>query len=192
MLTVNPPHVIQASIERPAERIPWQVVFLPDSCAAISPSSFTALCPFTGVRATGATVQLAAYAWVKEARRRFPEHSFTIPKYILTTRKIWYGEDSDRPGEGVFAVDLHPLPRMVGFVPQRNTLIEVREGLPSMDASSSPLAMLETRLRESGDEMSGAVWAEFRVSCTPFMFSSTTGCSARLMTGPSLTPHCLN
>lgn len=187
MLTVNPAHVLQANIERPGERIAWQVIFLPADCAT-SPVAYTALCPFTGVRATGPTVQLAAYAWVKEARKQFPEHSFTIPKYILTTRKIWYGEDISHPGESVFAVDLHPVPKLVGFVPLRDTLVEIREGLPT---ETSPLAALENRLREDGSEMAAA-WAEFRVSCTPYMFSSTTGVAARLVGGPSLTPHCLN
>lgn len=187
MLAVNTPHVLQANIERPGERIAWQVIFLPTDCAAV-PAGYTALCPFTGIRATGSTVQLAAYAWVKEARKRYPEHSFTIPKYILTTRKVWYGEDTTHPGESVFAVDLHPVPKLVGFVPQRDTLVEIREGLPT---EPSPLAALESRLREDGSDVA-AVWAEFRVSCTPFMFSSATGVTARLVSGPSLTPHCLN
>lgn len=187
MLAVNTAHVLQANIERSGERIAWQVIFLPDSTP--NPTTYTALCPFTGVRATGATVQLAAYAWVKEARKRFPEHSFTIPKYMLTTRKVWCGEDASRPGETVFAVDLHPLPKLVGYLPQSNTIVEIKEGLP-MDAS--PLAALEMQLRgEDGSEMA-AVWAEYRVSCTPFMFSSNTGMSARLLAGPTLTPHCLN
>ena len=189
MLAINAPHVLQANLERPGpERIAWQVIFLPADCVP-APAAYTALCPFTGVRATAPTIPLAAYAWVKEARRRFPDHIFSIPKYILTTRKVWYGEDTSHPGEAVFAVDLHPVPKVVGFVPQRDALIEVREGLP---VEASPLAVLETRLRASGAGIDEAAWAEFRVSCTPFMFSNSTGMNARLLGSVSLTPHCLN
>lgn len=188
MLAINTPHILQANLERPGERIAWQVIFLPADCAP-APAAYTALCPFTGVRATASTIPLAAHAWVKEARRRFPEHTFTIPKYILTTRKVWYGEDTAHPGEAVFAVDLHPVPKVVGFVPQRNAMVEVREALPT---EASPLAALETRLREEGGADVEAAWAEYRVSCTPFMFSHSTGVSARLLGSASLTPHCLN
>lgn len=214
-ILINQPHVLQARLQRAADvgdEIRWQVYFLPHGGPA-APSLFTAFCPFTFILATGTSVPLAARAWVKEARRRFPGHSFTIPKYVLVTNKVWYGE-KPTGGVGIYAVDLGALDvsakvrhrslppgsspsegsvpaltrlQIVGFSPSVPAAIEVIE-----PAGGSPLMELEDRLNPAAQGGDGLTWAEWRVSCTPVMFSQAAAQSAHFVTRHSLTPHCLN
>lgn len=55
-----------------------------------------AFCPFTKVATFGHSVAEAARNWVKEAKRQYPL-PFSIPKYLLTSRKVWQNESAGTP-----------------------------------------------------------------------------------------------
>jgi len=79
-------------LSAPIEDITWQVFFLPKE-----DGSFTAFCPFTKIAAQGNSINEAARLWTKQAKKIY-NLSFYIPKYMLTYRKVWYGEYSHLSG----------------------------------------------------------------------------------------------
>eukprot|EP00727_Mastigamoeba_balamuthi_P000821 m51a1_g10736 hypothetical protein (170) ;mRNA; f:305070-305645 len=148
----------------------WQVVFLPtpsgDSAPAAAPCGYLAVCPYTGVVASGRSVLHAASRWQKAARETLGCPSIVVPRYLLTTRKVWGGEEGD--GRAFYVIQAE------------GREVVVHPG------DRAPVAGGRTGALEE------AMLADWRVPCTPVMRASDDAAAGPRAASPSLTPHYIN
>jgi len=79
--------LIRSKTDTPSK---WQVFFLPKD-DQVHPSSVVAFCPFTKIYADGSDVNEATRNWINAAKKQY-QRKFFIPKYSVTSRKIWYSK----------------------------------------------------------------------------------------------------
>src|SRR5690349_21758911 len=104
-LLIGTPHVLRAHGvgSNSPTLVQWQVFFLPQYETPSKVKSFIAFCPFTGIKATGTSTATAAKAWLKLAKKNYPDCAFSIPKYLITSCKVWFGEKNS---VGIYVIDL--------------------------------------------------------------------------------------
>jgi len=161
----------------------WQVFFLPIHGTLEEVKSYIAFCPFTGIKASGTSIVTAAKGWLKAVKKAYPQNVFSIPKYMITTRKIWYGERSHSNTEEIYVIELQSADKVVGFNPNTLETIEFQECV-----DTAPLSIIGDKLLPTCD--GNVVWSDWRVECTPIMLSHPPTQTVHLVN--SLTPHCLN
>jgi hypothetical protein len=150
----------------------WQVYFFPKD-DVVNPSSFVAYCPFTKIFAEGKDVQEAAIQWTESAKVKFPEESFTIPKYLLQSRKVLYGEylhgNRDIP---VFILDFTSKLNLVVFPYTQQTLAG---SFNNINPNSIPSLLMDWRVYTTPlmccEPTTDGTWYDH--SQTPHIFSQT-------------------
>jgi len=165
-----------------SDDVMWQVFFLPKEDV-----SFTAFCPFTKITAQGYSINEAARLWTKQAKKIY-NLSFNIPKYMLTNRKVWYGEYSQISGGDssipLYLIDFNFLHKVVGFCPNTKTIIESISNREAFEELPSKL------INNNNNLVNGSVmWMDWKVNCTPVMHCRNANDKFHR---DSLTPHCIN
>lgn len=147
----------------------YQVFFLPKTNVN-HPTSLVAFCPFTMIFAEGKSIQEAANKWIKAAKKLYPG-TFTIPRYLLTSRKIYYGAGGDGAAP-LFMIDYKDSEYAIAVDP--NSLETLMGKVEEWQMQPPPF-------------ISSCCWMDWRVTCTPLMQNSQL--SLQKLT---LTPHYIN
>jgi len=184
----------------------WQVFFLPVDVNGSCPT-IVAFCPFTKVFGMGCDVLEASKTWCSNAKKRFGK-SFSIPKYLFTSRKVWYGVNRrqqllDDPldiatsseslsGSGdqnvgdltseipIFILDFNFIEDAVAVSPK--TLKYVEGSINEWKSNYSTQNLLQ---------FLPSFWMEWRVQCTPIM-EVTSFPSNATRERETLTPNYIN
>jgi len=185
----------------------WQVFYLPlDLLNGICPQ-VVAFCPFTKVFGIGNDIREASRSWSTNAKKRFGK-PFLIPKYLSTSRKVYYGVNrrplnlplQDDPldittssesltgsGEEIAADISEDIPIFIlDFSFVEDAVAVCPKTLKYVDGSINEW---KNNSPQNSPKFLPSIWMEWRVQCTPIMEVNQSNTSRERET---LTPNSIN
>jgi hypothetical protein len=165
---------------------PYQVFFLPED-DVINPQQFVAFCPFTLVYAEGCTIVEASKNWIQEVKGKH-RGSFSVPTYLHTTRKVWYGTQSGT-NIPVYVISFNFSSQAIAFCPRTKQILlgRMEEWKELQGDSSEFIPSMWTGNFEFFSLKFVHLSLDLRITCTPLLESFTN-----VEESKTLTPHYIN